>query len=38
MPIDKSENHKKIVAAAKREFLEFGYQDASMRRIAHAEG
>ena len=38
MPIDKSENHKKIVAAAKREFLEFGYQDASMRRIASAAG
>ncbi len=34
MPRDKSENHEKIIAAAFREFLEYGFQDASMRRIA----
>ena len=38
MPIDKTENHEKIVAAAKKEFLTFGFTDASMRRIAAAAG
>ena len=34
MPRDKTENHKKIMAAAKEEFLEKGYEKASMRSIA----
>lgn len=34
MPRDKTENHEKIIAAAFKEFLEYGFQDASMRRIA----
>lgn len=38
MPIDKTANHEKIIIAAKREFLEYGFQDASMRRIAEAAG
>ncbi len=38
MPRDKTENHEKIVAAALKEFLDYGYQDASMRRIASACG
>lgn len=36
MPKDKTLNHQKIVAAAKKEFLEHGFIDASMRRIAAA--
>jgi len=38
MPRDKTENHEKIVAAALREFLDYGFQEASMRRIASACG
>lgn len=38
MPRDKTENHEKIVAAAFREFLDYGFQEASMRRIASACG
>lgn len=34
MPRDKTENHIKIMAAAKEEFLEKGYEKASMRSIA----
>ncbi|MCR5323967.1 MAG: TetR/AcrR family transcriptional regulator [Lachnospiraceae bacterium] len=34
MPRDKTENHIKIMAAAKEEFLEYGYEKASMRGIA----
>lgn len=34
MPRDKSANHEKIVAAAYAEFLEYGFVDASIRRIA----
>lgn len=34
MPRDKTESHIRIVDAAKREFLEYGYSDASLRRIA----
>lgn len=34
MPRDKTESHKRIAAAAKKEFLEYGYSDASLRRIA----
>ena len=36
MPRDKTENHEKILAAAYDEFLEYGFNDASMRRIADA--
>lgn len=38
MPIDKTANHEKIVAAAKKEFLTYGFTDASIRRIAAAAG
>ena len=38
MPRDKTENHEKIMAAAYDEFLEYGFTDASMRRIAAACG
>ena len=38
MPRDKTENHEKIVAAAFREFMDHGFQEASMRRIASACG
>ncbi len=34
MPRDKTESHIRIVEAAKKEFMEFGYADASLRRIA----
>ncbi|MBP3233343.1 MAG: TetR/AcrR family transcriptional regulator [Eubacterium sp.] len=36
MPRDKTENHEKIILAAYDEFLEYGFKDASMRRIAAA--
>ncbi len=38
MPRDKTENHGKIVEAAFDEFKRYGYEDASMRRIAMACG
>ncbi len=38
MPIDKTANHEKIIAAAKKEFLTYGYTDASMRHIADVAG
>ena len=38
MPIDKTANHEKIIAAAKKEFLKYGFTDASMRRIAASAG
>ncbi len=34
MPRDKSENHEKIIKAAFDEFMTYGFNDASMRRIA----
>ena len=34
MSRDKSESHRRIIKAAKKEFLEYGYNDASLRRIA----
>ena len=34
MPRDKTESHKRIIKAAKKEFLTYGYNDASLRRIA----
>ncbi len=38
MPRDKTESHAKIIESAKAEFLEFGFMDASMRRIAANSG
>ncbi|MCR5032173.1 MAG: TetR/AcrR family transcriptional regulator [Lachnospiraceae bacterium] len=38
MPRDKTENHEKIVEAAFAEFKQYGFEDASMRRIAAACG
>lgn len=38
MPRDKTENHGKIVDAAFEEFTKYGFEDASMRRIAAACG
>lgn len=35
---DKSAHHEKIIAAAREEFMEYGFADASMRRIAAAAG
>ena len=34
MPRDKTKSHERIIEAAKKEFLEYGYADASLRRIA----
>ena len=34
MPRDKTQSHNRIVEAAKKEFLEYGFTDASLRRIA----
>ena len=34
MPRDKTQSHNRIVEAAKKEFLEYGFADASLRRIA----
>ena len=33
MPGDKTENHAKIMSAAREEFLEMGFEKASMRKI-----
>ena len=38
MPRDKAESHKKIIEAAKKEVVEYGYNDASLRRIAANAG
>ena len=38
MPRDKTESHKRITEAAKEEFLEYGYNEASLRRIASKAG
>ena len=38
MPKNKIENHEKIVTAAKKEFMIYGFKDASMRRIASDSG
>ena len=38
MPIDKTANHEKIKEEEKKEFLTYGFTDASMRRIAAAAG
>ena len=36
MARDKSAHHEKIIAAAREEFMTYGFTDASMRRIAAA--
>ena len=38
MPRDKIESHERIVNAARAEFLEFGFQGASMRSIGNRAG
>jgi len=38
MPRDKTESRERIVAAAKEEFLNCGFENASMRRIAAGAG
>ncbi len=38
MPRDKTEAHEKIIAAAVREFMIYGFENASMRRIAAEVG
>ncbi len=38
MPRNKTESHARIMEAAKAEFLEYGFTDASMRRIAGNAG
>ena len=38
MPIDKTANHEKIIAAARKEFLTYGFTDASMRHTAEEAG
>lgn len=38
MPRDKTDTHKRIVTSAKREFLEQGFEKASMRNIAAQAG
>lgn len=38
MPRDKTASHEKIVTAAMREFLEKGYEQASMKAVADAVG
>lgn len=38
MPRDKTESHEKIVAAAMQEFLQKGFEQASMKNVADAVG
>ena len=38
MPRDKSQSHVRIVEAAKKEFLQYGFAEASLRRIAAEAG
>ncbi|MBE5924849.1 MAG: TetR/AcrR family transcriptional regulator [Lachnospiraceae bacterium] len=38
MPRDKTESHRRITEAAREEFLEYGYSEASLRRIATKAG
>ncbi len=38
MPRDKSASHVKVLAAAKEEFMEYGFENASMRRIGERCG
>lgn len=38
MPRDKTASHSKVIAAAREEFMEYGYENASMRRIGERCG
>lgn len=38
MPKDKTDSHNRIIEAAKKEFMEYGYSEASLRRIAAEAG
>ena len=38
MPRDKTQSHERIIEAAKKEFMEYGFADASLRRIAAEAG
>ena len=38
MPKDKAAAHEKIISSARKEFMTYGFQDASMRRIASDAG
>jgi len=38
MPRDKTESHEKVIEAARKEFMEYGYEKASMRRIGQRCG
>lgn len=38
MPRDKTVSHKKVLAAAREEFMEYGFENASMRRIGQRAG
>ena len=38
MPRDKTESHARVLAAARAEFMEYGYEKASMRRIGERCG
>ena len=38
MPRDKTASHSKVLAAAREEFMEYGYENASMRRIGERCG
>lgn len=38
MPRDKTQSHERIIEAAKKEFMEYGFTDASLRRIATEAG
>ena len=38
MPRDKSASHKKVLEAAREEFMEHGFENASMRRIGERSG
>lgn len=38
MPKDKTASHKKVLAAAREEFMEYGFENASMRRIGSRAG
>ncbi len=38
MPRDKTQSHERIIEAARKEFMEYGFNDASLRRIAAEAG
>ena len=38
MPRDKTQSHERIIEAAKKEFMQYGFTDASLRRIAAEAG